>query len=288
MIFYNVCTVARLINKDMEGYELEIPSDIRRRNLIKDSKFYNLRHLTESLIPARTHFNPFRGNAAEIVLSIGDFRATASRIGWVEGQPYGWMEYKRLHDVDKESRDLIVQIDDDGIIVGDGKILLINRQANKGIKLLKETAEGRKAETHTQALLGGRQEIALRIEIPTECHCVFDGKEESTTVFSSQSDPSTMKPQPESGEESHQEKKRKLNEVAPTESPGPSVPPRVFVLKRSMWRVKVRGQPPPQLGSAAEQSKQTVAGGKRTMVLVAIKLEGWTREKEFAKEIAWL
>src|SRR5438046_6736815 len=101
----------------MEGYEIDIQNDRHRRNLIKDSRFYNLRHLTESLIPAKTYRNPFRGNAAEIIISIVDFRVAYSRIGWVQGQPYGWMEYKRDHDIDENTRDLVIQLDDDGTIV---------------------------------------------------------------------------------------------------------------------------------------------------------------------------
>src|SRR5208282_3966047 len=205
--------VAWLI-EDMEGYEIDVQSDVHRRNLIKDSRFYNLRHLTESLIPAKTYYNPFRGNAAEILLSINDFRASNSRIGWVEGQPFGWMEYKRPHDIDKEAHDLVIQIDDDGIIVGGGQIILINRQALKAVKTLKESAEGRKSETHPGPLLGGRQEMAIRIEIPNQCYCLFDGEEQSAKMFYSTAPPLPPAPvaaAPENGEDLPT-KKRKLSD----------------------------------------------------------------------------
>src|SRR5271169_6823106 len=174
-----------VLMEDMEGYEIDVKSYIHRKNLIKDSRFYNLRHLTESLIPAHLYHNPFRGNSAEILISINDFRATNSRIGWVEGHPFGWMEYKRPHEIDKEPRDLVIQIDDDGIIVGGGKVVLINRQALKPVQTLKEAAEGRKSETHVQAFMGGRQEIAIRIEVPNECYCVLDGEDTSPRIFDS-------------------------------------------------------------------------------------------------------
>src|SRR5271170_1874027 len=191
----------------MEGYELDIKSDIHRRNLIKDSRFYNLRHLTESLVPVKTYNNPFRGNSREILLSINDFRAINSSIGWVEGQQFGWMEYKRPHDIDLESRDLVVQIEDDGIVVGGGKIALINRQALKAVKLLKDTAEGRKSETHPGALNGGQEEMAIRIEIPYGCYCVFDGEEKDVSIFDNPPAPTA----PENGEELPS-KKRRLTE----------------------------------------------------------------------------
>lgn len=275
----------------MEGYEIEIKSDIHRKNLIKDSRFYNLRHLTESLIPAQTYHNPFRGNSAEILLSVNDFRATNSRIGWVEGQAFGWMEYKRPHDIDKEAMDLVVQIDDDGIIVGGGKILLINRQAVKAVKTLKETAEGRKSETHPGVLLGGQEEMVIRIEVPNECYCLFDGEEQSARIFGTASaGPSAA---PENGDELPT-KKRRLNEFIPessTSEPPTSekLVPIPYILKRSMWRVKVKGQPPPTSkdGTTSQPLNQPI-GGRLSLVLVAVKLEGWTGEREFTKEISWL
>ena len=271
----------------MEGYEIDIQNDLHRRNLIKDSRFYNLRHLTESLIPAKTYYNPFRRNAAEILLSINDFRASNSRIGWVEGQPLGWMEYKRPHDIDKEPRDLVIQIDDDGIIVGGGQIVLINRQALKAVKTLKESAEGRKSETHPGALLGGRQEMAIRIEIPNECYCLFDGEERSAKMFDSTGPrraplPVTAAPE---NEEDLATKKRKLSDSVQEESGNQSL--KAYTLKRSMWRVKVRGHPPLE-GGTSQSSNQNVGLGRRTLVLVGVKLEGWTGEKEFSKEISWL
>jgi hypothetical protein len=276
---------------DMQGYELDIKSEVERRNLIKDSRFYNLRHLTETLIPAKVYHNPFRGNAAEIHLSVSDFRASNSRVGWVEGQPYGWMEYKRPHDIDKEAMDLVVQIADDGVIVGGGKIMLINRQAVKPVKILKETAEGRKVETHAGALVGGAEEMAIRIEIPNECHCMFDGEDRPPSMLLGTGLGPPVPP-PENGEDSPTAKKRKLSE---TETAGSDVTssintPRVLVLKRSIWRVKVKGQPPPraQSGEPSQPPSQPIGGGKRFMILVGVRLEGWTREKEFSKEISWL
>jgi hypothetical protein len=273
---------------DMQGYEMDIKSDIHRRNLIKDSRFYNLRHLTESLVPAKTYHNPFRGNAAEILLSINDFRAYNSRIGWVEGQSFGWMEYKRPHDIDKEFQDLVIQIDDDGIVVGGGRILLINRQAIKSVKNLKETAEGRKSETHPGALLGGHEEMAIRCEIPNECHCLLDGEEQPPSIFLSMSAPPPPAPAAsENGEESSS-KKRKLSE-GEQESTSASVPspPQPVLLKRSIWRVKVRGQPPPASSEVAQSFSQPI-GGRRVMILVGVKLQGWSREREFSKELTWL
>jgi hypothetical protein len=273
-----------MLMADMEGYEIDIKSDIHRKNLIKDSRFYNLRHLTESLIPAHVYHNPFRGNSAEILISINDFRATNSRIGWVEGHPFGWMEYKRPHEIDKEPRDLVIQIDDDGIIVGGGKIVLINRQAVKPVKTLKEAADGRKSETYVQTLMGGRQEVAIRIEVPNECYCVFDGEETSPRVFDSTT--------PGNGEDLT--KKRKLSESVTTGSTESTTPailvPKLHILKRSMWRVKVRGQPSPpsQEGKTLQLPNQPGGGARRSLVLVAVKLEGWTGEREFSKEISWL
>ena len=164
---------------DLQGYELDIQSEVQRRNLIKDSRFYNLRHLTELLIPAKIYHNPFRGNAEEILISITDFRATNSSIGWIANQSYGWMEYKRPHDIDKVPRDLAVQIEDDGIIVGGGRIMLLNRQALNSVIILKEAAEGRKTEAHPGVMIAGQKEVAVKIEIPDECHCIFDGVEKS-------------------------------------------------------------------------------------------------------------
>jgi hypothetical protein len=272
--------------KDMEGYEIEIKSDVHRKNLIKDSRFYNLRHLTESLIPAQTYRNPFRGNSAEILLSINDFRAANSRIGWVEGQPFGWMEYKRPH-IDEEPRDLIIQINDDGIIVGGGKVLLINRQAVNAVKTLKEVAEGRKSETHPGALLGGKQEMAIKIDVPNECYCIYDGKQQSTNVLE------TATVEPSSGPENAEElsgKKRKLSDSTAKGATLGGLVPKPRILKRSMWRVKVIGHPSPKSedGKASQPPSQTVAGGRLNMVLVAVKLEGWSCEREFAKEISWL
>src|SRR5579871_5182708 len=84
-----------LLTADMQGYDIDIQSDIERCNLIKDAKFYNLRHLSESLIPANTYNNPFRGNAAEILINVDDFRPSNTRIRWVGHQSFGWLEYKR-------------------------------------------------------------------------------------------------------------------------------------------------------------------------------------------------
>ena len=283
---------------DMEGYEIDIKTDLHRRNLIKDARFYNLRHLSELLIPTRTYHNPFRGNASEILLSINDFRATNCRIVWPEGRPFGWLEYQRPHDIDGEPRDLVVQIDDDGMVVGGGKIMLISRQAIKGLITLKETAESKKSEPHQNILHAGREEIAVRIEIPSECHCVFDGEEQSPTIFESNSVPPGTTSGNGDETSSPAQKRRRINE---SDSAGVSVPtgggdntkpsgPGVHVLKRSLWRVKVKGTPPPPStnGNPAQPPAPTVAGGRRTMVLVAVKLEGWTREKEFTKEISWL
>jgi len=280
----------------MQGYEIEVRNDIHRRNLIKDSRFYNLRHLTESLIPAKTYHNPFRGNAAEILLSVTDFRPSNSRIGWIENQPFGWMEYKRPHDIDKEARDLLVQIEDDGIIVGGGKILLINRQALKHVKLLKETVEGRKTETHPGALLGGREEVAMRIDIPVECPCVFDEEDQrSAIVGQSNTSAITTTSTSENGQESAL-KKRKLSEIElppgeiAVEMPSSSGTVKAWILKRSIWRVKVRGQRPPATedGTNAQGSTTSTGGGRRTMILVGVNLEGWRSEKQFSKELGWL
>jgi hypothetical protein len=283
--------------KDMEGYDIEIKSDIHRKNLIKDSRFYNLRHLTESLIPATVYHNPFRGNVAEILLSINNFRASSSQVEWVEGQPFGWMEYKRLHDIDKEFRYLIVQIDDDGVIVGGGRILLVNRQALKPVKILKEAAEGRRSETHPRPLLGGQQEMVIRIEIPNECYCLFDGEERSAAIFEDlQIGSSNVTTVADDANEGSTLKKRRLNQSEPVETTmsqsttKTNTGPKAYILKRSMWRVKVRGQfsSPSSEGGTSQSSGLSSGAGRRELVLVAVKLEGWTREREFSKEISWL
>jgi hypothetical protein len=285
----------------MQGYELEIRSDVHRRNLIKDSRFYNLRHLSEVLVPAKLFHNPFRGNAEELLLNITHFRANNARIGWVEGQPFGWMEYKRSHDVDKTAKDLLIQIDDDGLIVGGGKVMLINRQQLNAVKLLKESAESKKTETHPGRYLGGAQELAIRIEIPVECFIMCDGNE-CSGLFEEKHLPTV--PPTENGDVTSENgdggsaiKKRKLSEsaegrsvMATTAQGAGSQVPRFWTLKRSIWRVKVKEQPPPPSsgGGPSHPPGQPVAGGKRVMILVAVKLEGWTDEKEFAKEIPWL
>ena len=291
-----LCLGRVLIVLDMQGYELDITSDVHRRNLLKDSKFYNLRHLTEILTPAKVYHNPFRGNAAEILLSINDFRPNNSRVGWIEGQPFGWMEYKRPHDIDKDAMDLVVQIDDDGIVVGGGKIMLINRQAVRAIKTLKECAEGRKTEVHHGALNGGQEEIAVRINIPPECYCLFDGEEHCPVVIGTPSPSAITAPAPENGDDSPAAKKRKLSEDQQRLSSSEFTAlekevPKALVLKRGLWRVKVRGQPPPPIpeGDLAQPAAgQPLGAGRRVMILVGVKLEGWTKEREFSKEIAWL
>jgi len=275
----------------MQGYEIDIRNDTHRRNLIKDSRFYNLRHLTETLVPAKLYHNPFRGNAAELLLNVNDFRASNSRVGWVEGQPYGWMEYKRAHEIDKEPRDLVIQIEDDGIVVGGSKILLINRQAVKPLTTLKECAEGRKTEPHFGPLNGGKEELAVRIDIPDECFCQLDGVEREHGVLPVLQATSSPAIAPENGEESPVAKKRKMSESGSVASLAPSAQiPQVWILKRSLWRIKIRGQPPPPpaLGGSTQLTTQSIGGGKRTMILVGVKLEGWTREKEFSREIPWL
>ena len=179
------------------------------------------------------------------------------------------------------------QIDDDGIIVGGGKIILINRQALKAVKTLKESAEGRKSEAHPGALLGGRQEMAIRIEIPNECYCLFDGQEQSVSIFDSIGPPFPPPSAPAASEnwEDSPLKKRKLSDSVHEKSGNQG--PKAYTLKRSMWRVKVRSHPPPK-GGTSQVSNQTVGGGRRALVLVGVKLEGWTREKEFSQEISWL
>ena len=279
----------------MEGYEIDIQNDIHRRNLQKDARFYNLRHLSESLVPSRIHVNPFRGNARELLLSVSDFRPSNCRIGWVDKASHGWMEYKRALDVDTDFMDLVVQIEDDGYVVGGGKILLINRAGLKGVKALKEAAEERKAET-----LPGPSgtELILRIEIPGECYCVIDGEERSSqSLFEGESrPPSVPTVTPENGENPPL-KKRKLDEPEPQEEaesvsdkpvtlPSARKTPKAYTLKRSMWRVKVREQSAP--APTTNTSQHQVAGRRRGMVLVAVKLEGWTREREYAKELVWL
>ena len=277
-------------NVDMQGYELDIESDVERRNLIKDAKFYNLRHLTEFLIPAKVYSNPFRGNASEILLNIQDFRPSNCRAGWVENQPYGWLEYKRPHDVDKQFHDLVVQIDNDGVVVGSGKVLLINRQALKAVKCLKDAAEGRKTEPHNLPFTS-QTEIAIRVDIPNDCCCIIDGEMQPASIFEGTLTSATGNENGDGGT-----KKRKLSEVEGEELGGKSNPtlgsigsPKAWILKRSMWRVKIRGQ---HLQTNSEGSSQSVTqptpGGKRFMVLVGIKLEGWSRESQFAKGIEWL
>jgi len=289
--YSNVRHLLRETEVDLQGYEINIQNEVHRRNLIKDSRFYNLRHLTEMLIPAKIYHNPFRGNVAEILINITDFRPTLSSIGWVANQSYGWMEYKRPHDVDLVARDLAIQIEDDGIVVGGGRIMLINRQALNSVMKLKEAAEGRKTEAHPGVLIAGQQEVAVKIEIPHECHCIFDGVERSAYDVENQIF-DTVNATPEIiGEEGSAMKKRKLSETAEVratqspESASPSnFPPRVWMLNRSVWRIKVRGQPPPVEGQPMNQ----ITGGKRNMILVAVKLEGWSKEREFSKEIGWL
>lgn len=277
---------------DMEGYEIDIKNDVHRRNLIKDARFYNLRHLSELLIPKQTYHNPFRGNADEILLSITDFRANNCRIVWPEARPFGWLEYQRPHDIDAEPRHLAVQIDDDGIIVGGGKILLVNRQALKAVIVLKETAEGRKSESHPGVLQGGREEIAVRIEIPSECYCVFDGEEKSSSIFDSNSAPPIV-PESGNGDEPAQKRRRTSESESAGMPGGENAKPSglsLNILKRSIWRVKVKGTPPPPStnGQPVQPPAPPAAGGRRIMILVAVKLEGWSREREFAKEISWL
>ena len=247
----------------MEGYEIDIQNDIHRRNLQKDARFYNLRHLSESLVPSRIHVNPFRGNARELLLSVSDFRPSNCRIGWVDKASHGWMEYKRALDVDTDFMDLVVQIEDDGYVVGGGKILLINRAGLKGVKALKEAAEERSSQS------------------------LFEGESRP---------PSVPTVTPENGENPPL-KKRKLDEPEPQEEaesvsdkpvtlPSARKTPKAYTLKRSMWRVKVREQSAP--APTTNTSQHQVAGRRRGMVLVAVKLEGWTREREYAKELVWL
>jgi len=190
--------------------------------------------------------------------------------------------------------------------VGSGHILLINRQAIKQVKVLKDTAEGRKTDPHTVPVSGfaGQVEIALRIEIPKECFCIIDGDQQPVSVFEGFSNPMANSENRDAGS-----KKRKFNEVEGRGSGENAMPvsvegqqpdrapptiasgPRAWMLKRSMWRVKVKGQ---TLASNPAQTEANQTGGhaitidKRTMVLVGIKLEGWSRESQFAKDIKWL
>jgi len=291
-IFSDVFDPLDWINVDLQGYEIDIRDENHRRNLIKDSKFYNLRHLTEMLVPAKTYFNPWRGNLSEIMININDFRATYSSIGWVPNQMYGWMEYKRPHDIDKTPRDLIVQIDDDGIILGRGRIMLIHRQALNALITLKEAAEGRRTEAHPSVMISGQKEVAVKIEIPDECYCLFDGVERS--VYDIEHDIFDLAP-PDTDTEGSSSKKRKLSEATEervTESleivQRSKLPARVWMIKRSVWRVKTKGQLPPAQPPMEVQGTNPPIGSKRNMILVAVKLEGWSREKEFSKEIGWL
>ena len=281
----------------MQGYDIDINNEINRKNLFKDAKFYNLRHLTELLIPARTYYNPFRGNASEIIIHLSDFKAPYSRIGllegqklFVEGHPFGWMEYKRPHDIDKEYRDLVVQIDDDGVIVGGGKIMLINRQSLQWVMNLKEAAEGRKVEAHQGVLFGGRDEIVVRIEIPNECYCVLDGIEQPSILFNTITAGPPNAAVPQGGEETVPNKKRRTSEAGGSTNSLASETPssQVIVLKRGLWRVKVKGQPQSTSPEGAVASNQPIGEGKRFMVLVGVKLEGWSRQREFVKELPWL
>ena len=224
-----------------------------------------------------------------------DFRPNNSRVGWIEGHPFGWMEYKRPHDIDKEAKDLVVQIDDDGIIVGGGKIMLINRQAVRAVKTLKECAEGRKTEVHHGALNGGQEEIAVRIDIPQECYCLFDGKEQCPVLTGGPATSATPARPSENEEDSPAAKRRKLSEDQKLSSAGAELrsekeTPKALVLKRSLWRVKVRGQPaqPSPESEITRPSSESLVTSRRVMILVGVKLEGWTNEKEFSKEIAWL
>lgn len=281
--------------EDMEGYDIEVKSDVHRKNLIKDARFYNLRHLTESLVPTTIYHNPFRGNVTEILLSVNDFRALNSRVEWIEGQPFGWMEYKRPHDIDKEFRYLTIQINDDGTILGGGRILLVNRQALKSVKVLKETAEGRRSETHPGVLFGGQHEMAIKIEIPNECYCLFDGEEKSAAVFEGlQIGSSIVAAALEDANEVSAPKRRKLNSFeavgaeSTTTKSNPN--PKAYTLKRSMWRVKVRERSIFQSseGRNSQSSSPFAGAGRRELVLVGVKLEGWSGEREFSKEILWL
>lgn len=279
----------------MEGYEIDVQSDIHRRNLLKDARFYNLRHLTESLITCRTQINPFRGNARELLLSLTDFRASNCRIGWVENANYGWMEYKRAHEVDTDFSDLIVQIDDDGFVVGGGKIVLINRSGLKGMKTLKEAAEGRKTEIMSGPV---GSELVVRIEIPGECYCVINGEERSSeSLFEYEGEASSAQTTATANGETPSVKKRKFDEteevgqettsMTQNTSKVPSAP-KAYSLKRSMWRVKVKGQSVPPSTTTTNTPQQQVAAGRRGLILVAVKLEGWTRERDFVKELSWL
>jgi hypothetical protein len=277
----------------MEGYEIDVKDDIHRHNLLKDARFYNLRHLSESLTPIHLTTNPYRGNARELLLSLSDFRASNCRIGWVANTAFGWMEYKRAHDVDKEYSDLVVQVDDDGSMVGGGKILLVNRSGLRGMKALKEAAEGRK----TEAMSGpSGPELVLRIEVPGECHCVVDGVERSAEALFESEGVLVPSVAPENGE-TPSVKKRKLDgseetpqATASNTSATPSAPklPKAFALKRSMWRVKVKGQSVPAPAGVANAAPQQAAAGRRALILVAVKLEAWSREREYAKGLAWL
>jgi hypothetical protein len=279
----------------MEGYELDVQNDVHRQNLVKDARFYNLRHLAESLTPSRIHTNPFRGNARELLISLTDFRSSNCRIAWVENAPYGWLEYKRAHDVDKEFLNLLLQIDDDGFIMGAGKIMLINRTALNGMKALKEIAEDRKTEARA-GVLG--PEFVVRIEIPGECHCVIDGTERiPESLFEGEGAAAVPSVAGENAK-TPSVKKRKFDETEEDREDATSTSQRIstvatrpksYALKRSMWRVKVKGNSVPGSSAATTGTyQQQVAAGRRNLVLVAVKLEGWTREREFAKELSWL
>jgi len=205
------------------------------------------------------------------------------------------MEYKRAHDVDQDFMDLVVQIEDDGYVLGGGKILSINRAGLSGMKVLKEAAEGRRAET-----LPGPSgtELIVRIEIPGECYCVIDGEEASSeSLFEGEGTPPSVVTVAAESRETPSVKKRKLDEAEPqgevasiSDKPVtvPSAPksPKAYTLKRSMWRVKVRAQS--VAASTTSASQQQLAAGRRGVVLVAVKLEGWTREREYARGLAWL
>jgi hypothetical protein len=102
---------------------------------------------------------------------------------------------------------------------------------------------------------------------------------------------STPAAPPQNGGESPVAKKRKVGEagdgvVTPATTAAPE--PKVVTLKRSIWRVKVKGQNLPPSTEGGPQSTSALLAGRRAMVLLAVKIEGWTREKEFSKEIDWL
>ncbi|KAJ6078283.1 hypothetical protein N7467_008036 [Penicillium canescens] len=224
----------------LRGYPLHIRNADHRAALLRDCRYFHLRGLEQRLIPHQITTNPF-SQRSEIVIRLEDVRPSGIQFVYNTSETGGIVTYARPF-VDEKAADLVVEIGDESSLVDGGNMranfLGLAKQRFAG--LLQAIAKKMKLPDSHPPLGQG----PIKIHIDRETDLTVDGQQDSQylALLGHKADIGDGAP--------------------PAKRPRSDHTLDAWVVRTGQWRIEV----------------QTGPTGVREAVLVAVKLDVYTRE----------